>query len=337
MKFRVGDKVSLLNDKLDGKVVKIVNENLVEVEDENGFAFPVQVNELVKIHSEIEEQTPKSGSTEFSFTPKETFKIDKGLSLLVADMDKHIEVFFLNNLEKKAYVQIRQKIRGEWVLKVAQEVGSGRYVAVGSWKMEELNDFKEFSCAWLTNDWSVKDLPNTEYYFLRVQPKLIVTKEDRKEIPQLEKLGWWFPFKKAERKWEDPEQYKLMVEESLEDQPIDAIRQMKGPKIVGKVSLKHSHRREDVEEEIDLHIEKLLDDYKGMSNAEIVQVQLDAAREKLDKCILSGAHRLVLIHGVGNGRLKTEIRKLLNSYYDIRFEDASFKKYGAGATLVYLK
>ena len=161
MKFKIGDNVSLLNDKLDGKVTKIVNENLVEVEDENGFAFPVQINELVKVHSEIEQENSKEKSTEFSFAPKETFKIEKGLSFLVADMDKHIEVFFLNNLEKKAFIQIRQKINGAWVLKAAQEVGSGRYVAVGSWKTEELNEFKEFSCAWLTSDWSVKDLPNT--------------------------------------------------------------------------------------------------------------------------------------------------------------------------------
>jgi hypothetical protein len=338
MRFKVGDQVSLLNDKLDGKVVKIVNDQMVEVEDENGFAFPVQVSELVKIHSDIEEENSSTkNDPSFSFVPKQSFNIEKGLSFLVADEGKHIEVFFLNNLDKKAYVQIRQKLKGEWVLKVAQEVNAGRYIGVGSWTIEEINEFKEFSCAWFTSDWAVKELPNAEYYFLRVQPKVLVTKEDCKEIPQLNKLGWWFPFKKFEQKWEDPEQYKLMVEESLDEQPIDAIRQMKGPKVVGKVSLKHSHRRDDVEEEIDLHIEKLVDSYSGMSNAEIVQIQLNAAQDKLDKSILKGLHRLVLIHGVGNGRLKSEIIKLLKSYYDIKFEDASFKKYGAGATMVYLK
>jgi dsDNA-specific endonuclease/ATPase MutS2 len=58
----------------------------------------------------------------------------------------------------------------------------------------------------------------------------------------------------------------------------------------------------------------------------------------LEGAILAGTRRIVFIHGVGNGRLKHEILKTLNRKYPkLRYQDASFKKYGYGATLVMLK
>ncbi len=47
---------------------------------------------------------------------------------------------------------------------------------------------------------------------------------------------------------------------------------------------------------------------------------------------------MVFIHGVGNGKLKYEIHKLLDTRFaGLKYQDASFKEYGFGATLVYLK
>ncbi|MBN2261553.1 MAG: Smr/MutS family protein, partial [Prolixibacteraceae bacterium] len=48
--------------------------------------------------------------------------------------------------------------------------------------------------------------------------------------------------------------------------------------------------------------------------------------------------RVVFIHGVGNGVLKQEIAKRLSSKYArFQFQDASFKEYGFGATMVILR
>jgi dsDNA-specific endonuclease/ATPase MutS2 len=47
---------------------------------------------------------------------------------------------------------------------------------------------------------------------------------------------------------------------------------------------------------------------------------------------------VVFIHGVGNGTLKLEIRRELEKKDKIlTFQDASFKEYGYGATMVNLK
>jgi hypothetical protein len=49
MKFQPGDKVSFINEKQQGVVKKILTGNMVVVEIEDGFEFPVRENELVKI------------------------------------------------------------------------------------------------------------------------------------------------------------------------------------------------------------------------------------------------------------------------------------------------
>ncbi|MCX6182449.1 MAG: Smr/MutS family protein [Bacteroidetes bacterium] len=103
------------------------------------------------------------------------------------------------------------------------------------------------------------------------------------------------------------------------------------------VSKPHSHRRDDVEMEIDIHIERLLKKHQHLGNAQIVRIQMEYTEQAMKRAFTLGMHRLIIIHGVGNGTLKEEVRKLLKRYSNIRYADASFQKYGNGATVVYLK
>jgi dsDNA-specific endonuclease/ATPase MutS2 len=220
MDFQVGDKVSFLNEKLDGVVAKIVNSSQVEVATDDGFDVPVLGRDLVLVYRDEKSIQLKE---EAEASKKETSKSDE------------------------------KSVQG----------------------ME--GDF------------------SPERKIKKVKDDVI----DRKRI-------------------------KAMLQEKMQT------------KVVGKISLKHSHRRKEVEGEVDLHIENLVDSWKNMSNGEIVQHQLSIARERLDDAILSGKHRLVMIHGVGNGTLKMEVRKLIDTYPGIRFEEGHFSVYGAGATLVHL-
>ena len=91
-------------------------------------------------------------------------------------------------------------------------------------------------------------------------------------------------------------------------------------------------------EEVDLHIEHLVDDYSGLGAAEIVDIQMGRFTITLDGAIRGKTKKIVFIHGVGNGKLKYEIRKALDTKYSkYRYQDASFKEYGYGATMVLLK
>ena len=103
-----------------------------------------------------------------------------------------------------------------------------------------------------------------------------------------------------------------------------------------KRSKPHAQNNGMLEMEINLHIEELLDNYKGMSNAEIIQVQLRYFQKALDKAISEHYRKLIVIHGVGNGRLKHEVRAILSAENNVRYYDASYAKYGFGATEIVI-
>ena len=104
-----------------------------------------------------------------------------------------------------------------------------------------------------------------------------------------------------------------------------------------KKSKPHRNNDPSYEMELDLHIEELLKNYKGMSNAEIIQVQLRHFQINLDIAINEHYRKLIVIHGVGNGRLKQEVHKILSTYKNLQYFDASYSKYGYGATEIQFR
>lgn len=88
--------------------------------------------------------------------------------------------------------------------------------------------------------------------------------------------------------------------------------------------------------EVDLHIEELVDSVKGLNNSQILDIQLRYFQRKLEEALAAHARKIVFIHGVGTGRLKFEMVKILEGYGSLRFHDASYSKYGWGATEVIL-
>ena len=104
---------------------------------------------------------------------------------------------------------------------------------------------------------------------------------------------------------------------------------------------KHKQKRADRKEhdeatmEIDLHINQLVKYSKGMSNHEMLTLQLDTAKRQLEFAISKRIPKIVFIHGVGEGVLKVELEYLFGRY-NIKFYDANYQKYGSGATEVYI-
>lgn len=98
-----------------------------------------------------------------------------------------------------------------------------------------------------------------------------------------------------------------------------------------KTSVPHL-KNQSLEREIDLHIEELIDNWSGMSNAQLLDIQLKRVMKEMDEAIASHIRSVVFIHGVGNGRLKQEVRRVLGTYKNVRFHDASYQRYGFGAT-----
>ena len=90
--------------------------------------------------------------------------------------------------------------------------------------------------------------------------------------------------------------------------------------------------------EVDLHIHALLDDTTGMGNAEMLNYQLDVFRATLDEYSTQKGKRIVFIHGKGDGVLRRALLdELKRKYKNYTSQDASFREYGYGATMVTIR
>lgn len=87
--------------------------------------------------------------------------------------------------------------------------------------------------------------------------------------------------------------------------------------------------------EVDLHIHNLVSSTRGMDNSDMLNLQIDTAKHKLEFAIRKRIPKVVFIHGVGEGVLKSELEYLFKKY-PVSVSDASYKKYGLGATEVYI-
>ncbi len=87
--------------------------------------------------------------------------------------------------------------------------------------------------------------------------------------------------------------------------------------------------------EVDLHINQLINSTVGLDNYDMLNIQLDTAKRKIEYAIQKRISKIIFIHGVGEGVLKTELEYLFKKY-PIKYYDASYQKYGLGATEVYI-
>lgn len=104
-----------------------------------------------------------------------------------------------------------------------------------------------------------------------------------------------------------------------------------------KKSLQFKTKTPETILEVDLHIEKLVKNHKRLSNFEILTLQTETAQRQIEFAITKKIPKMVFIHGVGEGILKSELEFLFKKYDKIIFKDADYRKYGQGATEIYFK
>jgi len=91
-------------------------------------------------------------------------------------------------------------------------------------------------------------------------------------------------------------------------------------------------------EEIDLHVDSTR--FKGgkMDNKYAIEFQIEALEAALDNAVMKGKVEIRIIHGLGKGKLKEEVHKILSRHPQVKsFENTYHSRYGMGSTLVYFK
>ncbi|WP_111684243.1 Smr/MutS family protein [Winogradskyella tangerina] len=127
---------------------------------------------------------------------------------------------------------------------------------------------------------------------------------------------------------------KNTLEIAVYDADIESVKQEKEIKKRKSAPAVKPKERHTPKFEVDLHIHHLTDSTKGMTNFDMLNLQLDTARRQLEFAIKKRIPKMVFIHGVGEGVLRQELETLLGRYNNVQFYDADYKTYGLGATEV---
>lgn len=327
MKLRIGDKVRFLNETGEGIITRFKDKESAFVEMNDGFEIPYPVKELVPIHTELILNTEADNMDvlpESSIADTIYFIIEPDHEMPLLANDYAIYLFnsssynlqFAYSIKDDAYFQSLKH----------GEIGAFQKILL---KQVKLNFFKEYpyqkiECILFKNTHYRAQLPIAETIYVNS-----------------ENLNEWQLIRHAEFK--RPVYAFILKEEFIEVQNVDQhlsefdlqrLKSVKEFKSSVKSSKSHKEQMKKLEKEVDLHIEELVDSISGLSSHEMLSIQLEKVDKEIDLAFNSGTKKLILIHGVGNGRLKMEIHKILKSHSGLTFQDASYKIYGYGATQV---
>lgn len=130
-----------------------------------------------------------------------------------------------------------------------------------------------------------------------------------------------------------------LADADQEVQPTVATQHPQNTKATAKPSATPRVKPPGGEGVIDLHAEELLESTDGLTPGEIITAQLARFIITLDGAINQGkGQKLIFIHGMGKGKLRYELEKILKrDYPKLRYQDASFEEYGYGAIMVFTK
>jgi hypothetical protein len=89
---------------------------------------------------------------------------------------------------------------------------------------------------------------------------------------------------------------------------------------------------------VDLHIEKLTDNWQSLSNFDILTIQLRNFEKFYNLAVAHRQPNLIVIHGVGTGKLRNEIHEILKLKREVKsFANQYHANFGFGATEIFFQ
>lgn len=314
MKFKLGDFVRFVEEKREGFITRIIDEQMIGVTGDDDFEIPVLASKVTSVHgreAEKQEQQP----TAIAEIPTQEF-VAKGIYLAAVpekQVTSVVQFYLINNtsytLLASFTTEKSQEFKGEYAGLIAPKTA----VKVYSAALPDISIWPKFIFQILYHSKQKADFLDPLVYTEQFKAKSFAGSKTAVHV--LNQQGWQFQLDAAEVKV-DAQKLKESFFKSPEEK-----------KVVEKPA-----------KEIDLHIEKLREDYQFLSSSDIIKTQLERFQKTLDAAIVHQLPSVVFIHGVGNGILRHEIHKVVSKHPQIKtFMDARKEKFGYGATEVFLK
>lgn len=334
MNIKIGDIVRFLTEKLEGKVTGIVDKSTVNVfVDEYGFEIPAAISDLVVIHTDLVPSTSPAGNQ--NQKQVEMQSADTLYLAIVPDNFNNLtasryELFIVNDTAQTCLYSVAFRQEDKYSGIVAGNCPPDAVSSLGLYSVKDIDN-------------RIKAV-NVQAVFFHKGATILkapIDAEVKISTVSLCKAGAykhtrWFnsisllrPLGKEQlselEKIDEQQLKKALSEKKIADTPITATSQP------AQLSNK------DVIE-IDLHTNEVLETIAGMDSKDILEYQLDIFHKTMEKYKLKRGQKIVFIHGKGEGVLRQRILwELQRKYKRHHHQDASFKQYGYGATLVTIK
>ncbi|HXR82698.1 MAG TPA: Smr/MutS family protein [Hanamia sp.] len=335
MKYQPGDRVLILHSKEEAEVVEIINDQMVLV-DVNGIRFPVYNDQIdfpyfhnfsskkivaprkekVYIDNLKKEEVSKKYNVHsgvwISFLPV----FDK--DIFDDDVVEKIKIYLINQTDESYDFLYQIKFKGSADFHLNNTVLPFKEFYLHDIPFEEMNDAPKF-----------------EFVFSLLQP-------NKKKVSHFEttfKIKAKQLFQKIEEmRLKNEPTFSFILFENYPDKIEEVIPDYNNSdgKLYEISNVKQ--KLEPARSVVDLHIEKLTDNWKGLSNFEILTIQLKNFEKFYQLAVAHRQPNLIVIHGIGTGKLRNEIHEILKTKKEVRtFANQYHHDFGFGATEIFFQ
>ena len=339
MKFQVGDRVLVLHSEEEGEVVDIINNKMVMV-DVRGVKFPAYIDQLdfpyFKRFTENKPVIPPKKSRKFiDEVPKEKkIPADRSQSgiwltfIPVMDTDEfgdevveELKIHLVNRTDTPYNFEYSLDYFGKQDFELKNSIAHFHDFYIHDMPFENMNDSPSFNIVFSLQKPDKKKAESFETS-LKLKPKQVFAR-----IQEIRQKG------------EATFSYRIL--ENYPDRAVDDRMELspllkKGYKVYSASSARQ--HLEPPKYELDLHIEKLTGDHASLSAFEKLTMQLQTMEKYLDLAVAHHQPSMIVIHGVGTGKLRDEIHEILRIRRDVKsFINRYHPAYGYGATEVFFQ
>ncbi|OCX50632.1 DNA mismatch repair protein MutS [Mucilaginibacter sp. PPCGB 2223] len=314
MRFKLGDFVRFVDERREGYITRIFDEEMIGVTGDDDFEIPVLASKVTTVHGH-QSSGIASEAFEEKRTPVAEF-VTKGVYLAVTSDQRIASVVHFHLVNETSFqlllsltTERQNQFKGEYAGIIAPKTA----VKIYSAPLPDIQIWPKFHFQALY--YTSQNIAITEPLVYKENFKAKDFSGGKKSVNLLKEPAWLI-------RLDEPE---MMIDaQKLKEsffKPAEEKREIEKPA-----------------SEVDLHIEKLHDDHRFLGSDEILRIQLDTFKKALDAAIVHKLPAITFIHGVGNGTLKNELHKLAGRHPHVQtFMDARKEKFGYGATKLLLK
>lgn len=333
MNVRIGDIVRFISEKLEGKVTGIIDNNTVNVFcNEYGFEIPASINDLVVIHSD---SAPVSKQNVSPAGKQKNVVMQSADTLYLAFVpenfnnltDSRFDIYLVNDTTQTSLYSISFHDGEKYTGIAAGNSNPDTTYLVGNYSLKELDNIKAIHVQAIFYQKGVHPLKNAIDTQIKITPVNLCKTGAYKHTRWFDTITLLRPLDKES----------IVKEEGLDNIP-EQFLEKAAPKTEDKQQKRPQKQMVGNILEVDLHIDQLLETTHGMDNKDMLDYQMDTFRKTLEEYKLRRGMKIVFIHGKGDGILRQRILwELQTKYKRFNHQDASFKQYGYGATMVTIK